>query len=305
MNKLIYFIVAIMVLAACDRDKLFKAEQYKNVFAFVGDDDNIYECYFDLGNDESVGFAAISVGGSNNITENLTINVVEDKSLVDDYNRTNYDMNVDKYAKTLSDRMYDIESDICTVDAGSVKGIFPIRIRPVGLSPDSTYFIPLKVQSFDNYEVNPDKSYLLFRVRTKNFYATDDGASYTQRGFRKVVGTSSETMIPGVKVLHPLSRNRVRVMAGSEIFEAEKSVINKGAIIIEVGDDNKVKILPYKNIEVTQVDGNEEFPNIFMIEDDGFKTYKTFLLSYKYKYDGVEYEMTEELRMEYNPKEEQ
>ena len=46
------------------------------------------------------------------------------------------------------------------------------------------------------------------------------------------------------------------------------------------------------------------FPNIFKIEDDGFKTYKTFLLRYNYVSGSTVVEMKEELRLEFKEEDE-
>lgn len=288
------------VLTSCDQDKIYEKEQYKNVFAFVSDSDNIYEDYFDLSDAESVGYVSFSMGGSNDITEDVNISVKEDLSVLDNYNIRNYDMNISDYSLPMPESKYDVESLSCTIPAGEVKATMPIRIRPVGLSPDSTYFIPFRVDSYDRYEVNPEKSTLLFRVRIKNYWAKDEGTSYTLTGLRKESG-SAEVSVPGVKTMHPISGNEVRVMAGTELFEQTKEVLNKGAIVLEVEEDNSVSVHPYRDIEVTQIDGDEEYPNIFKIVDDGFKTYKTFLIHYRYRFDGKEYEMKEELRLEFNP----
>ncbi len=121
----------------------------------------------------------------------------------------------------------------------------------------------------------------------------------------RIQGSASELEMPGTKVMHPLTVNSVRIMAGNETYESNINVFNRFAIVLEIGEDNKVSILPYANIEVTQVDGDSEFPNTFLIENDGFKTYKTFLLRYNYKSGNTIYEMKEELRMEFDEDEEE
>lgn len=301
LKNIIISTTLVLVLSSCNQDKVYEDEQYKNVFALICNDENVYEYFFDLKNDESTGYVSLSMGGSNNISENITINLVEDRSYIDTYNKINFDMDVSKYAKPLSQAKYDIESYECTIPAGEVKTSVPIKIRPNGLSPDSTYFIAIRVDSYNRYEVNPEKNYLLFSVKIKNYWSKNNGTSYTLRGFRKQEG-SSEVMVPGVKVMHPLTKNKVRIMAGTEIFEADRMVFNKSAITLEVSDNNKVTIAPYKDIKIEQINGDKDFPNTFKIEDDGFKTYKTFLLRYNYTIDGATYEMKEELRLEFDPK---
>jgi hypothetical protein len=46
------------------------------------------------------------------------------------------------------------------------------------------------------------------------------------------------------------------------------------------------------------VEDDPDFPNIFKIEDDGYRKYNTFLLRYNYKVGGTTYQMKEELRIE-------
>jgi hypothetical protein len=94
-------------------------------------------------------------------------------------------------------------------------------------------------------------------------------------------------------------------MAGIEQFVSDAAIINRYGIVLEIDDDNKIHISAFRNPEnspakviVTQVDGDPDFPNIFKIENDGFKDWKTFLLRYDYKVGSATYEMQEELRLE-------
>jgi len=67
-----------------------------------------------------------------------------------------------------------------------------------------------------------------------------------------------------------------------------------------IADDRKVTITPMRDLQITQIDGDKEYPNTFIYENDGYNHYKTFLLHYRYTLDGNTYEMKEELRMQYN-----
>jgi hypothetical protein len=121
---------------------------------------------------------------------------------------------------------------------------------------------------------------------------------------QREAGSASEIQMPGQKIMHPMTKNQVRVMAGNETFVSNINVFNKSAIVLTIQDDNSVTISPYKNLEVWQVDGDPDFPNIFKIEDDGYKKYKTFLLRYNFKQNGTTLEIKEELRLEYNEEDE-
>jgi hypothetical protein len=187
---------------------------------------------------------------------------------------------------------YNIDSYNLTIQAGERDGRVAIRVRPDGLSPDSTYFIPFKIDSYSAYEANPDKSDVLYQVLIKNRYATQAATSnYALRGVRDGVN------VMGVKQMHPISRNSVRIMAGTDAFQSNIDIINRNCIVLTVGNDNRVSISPFKNMEVEQLDGDPDFPNIFFVENDGYNLYKTFLLSYKCKAGDTVYTMKEELRV--------
>jgi hypothetical protein len=219
---------------------------------------------------------------------------VQDAAPFDKYNKDNFDVETEKFAQRLSSSKFDIDNYNFTIPAGGRSGRMAIRVRPDGLSPDSVYFIPLKVDSYSAYEVNPDKSDILYRVLIKNKYATQESTTnYTLRGTRNGVN------IMGTKPMHPISSNTVRVMAGTESFQSNVAAINNGCILLTIGSNNKVSISSYKNMVVEQVDDDPDFPNIFKIEDDGYRTYKTFLLRYNYMAGNTTYSMQEELRLEF------
>lgn len=291
-------------LQSCKEDEVYQKEQYKNVFALISESDNVARKLHKLG-EESIGYIAASMGGTNATEKDVTINLVEDKSLIDQFNRVNYDTDISKYVKAMPADKYDIESYQFKISAGQISGRLPIRIRPDGLSPDSAYFIPLRIDTYNSYEVNQKKSYVLYRVKTKNYYAVSDGTTmYNMRAKYRPQGSPSELEMPGTKIMHPLAKNKVRIIAGNEAYASEVTTFNRYAIILTVAEDNKVTISSYKNVVVTQVNGDADFPNLFKIEDDGFKKYKTFLLRYNYVSSGTVVEMKEELRLEFTPEDE-
>jgi hypothetical protein len=283
-------------MGSCNEDKLFEGELYKKVFALVSTDDyNIFTVVHDLDFPESVGYVAASVGGTNPTETDINVTLVQDVELFNNYNKDNFDMDAAKFAHLLSPGKYDIDNYNFTIPAGEKSGRMKIRIRPDGLSPDSVYFISLKVDAFSAYEVNPEKSDILYRVMIRNQYATQETTTnYSLRGFLNNV------QIPGIKPMHPISRNKVRIMAGTIPFQSEIAIINESAILLEIDDDDSVHISSYKDMKVEQVDGDPDFPNIFKIERDDYgKQFKTFLLNYKYTVGSTVNQMKEELRLEY------
>lgn len=296
--------IGLLSLQSCNDDEVYEKEQYKNVFALISETDNVARKFHFLGK-ESTGYVAASLGGTKATEKDIQVNLVEDKSLIDQFNKINFDNDVTKYIRPMPKDKYDIASMSFTIPAGEISGRLPIKIRPDGLSPDSAYFIPLRVNSFTDYEANPKKSYVLYRVKTKNYYALSDGTTlYSMRGKYRQQGSASELEMPGNKVMHPITTNSIRVMAGNEAYLSDISTFNRAAIVVTIGTDNKVTIKPYRNLVVTQVNGDPDFPNIFRIENDGFKTYKTFLLRYNYVSGGTVVEFKEELRLEFKAEDE-
>jgi hypothetical protein len=292
-------------IVACDENKQYEAELYKKVFAIVSSDNyNVFEKEHDLDEAESTGYISVSIGGTNPTETDVNITLVEDVNLFNRYNRGTHDVAIDKYARLLPAKHYTIESYDMTIPAGKREARLPIKIRPEGLSPDSTYLISLKIKDYSHYEVNPDKADILYRVLIKNYYAVQKspGTTYNMKG------KLDDGTILGTKRMFPLTRNSVRIMAGNPTEAAavpdNPDVVAKWSITLEIADNGHVTIKPFKNgrIQVEQLDDDDpEYPNKFYIEDDGFYTYKSFLLHYKYKVEGdnEEHEVKEELRLEF------
>lgn len=305
MNKYIKICMAILILCSavsCNRDEVFEKEQYKNVFALVSGTDNVYSWIHDLRKAESEGYVSASLGGTNPSTKDIKISLVEDPRLIDAYNLTAFDVNTSKYARILPKSNYTIDSYEFTIPTGRIKASIPVKIKPAGLSPDSIYMIALRANTYSTYEINPEKDYVLYQVRTKNWWGAQGGTVYNQRGNRLEAGsTGNPSQVFGTKRVFPLSANSVRILAGTELNDnADVNIYNWYSLILTIGNNDKVQIAPYSNIPVTQIDGDDEFPNIAFLEDDGFKTYKTILLCYSYlSKDGKMYNIKEELRLEF------
>ena len=305
MKQYIIILIILCVAVSCNRDEVFEREQYKNVFALISGTDNVSDWLHDLRKSESEGYVSASMGGSNPSKSDVRVSLVEDLKLIDNYNTTAFDVNTSRFIKPLPVDKYTISAYNFTIPAGFVKASIPVKIRPEGLSPDSSYFIALKVDTYSAYEVNPEKDYVLYRVRTKNWWSVQGGTAYTQRGDRVPAGTTNNPMqVFGSKRLYPLTAKSVRVLAGTELNDNSNSeVFRRRSMILDIGDDNKITIRPFSDrIVINQVDGDEDFPNVVLLNNDRFKYYKTFLLCYTYTHsDGVSYLMREELRTEYVP----
>jgi hypothetical protein len=284
---------------ACNDDAVFEKEQYKKVVALVSNEDyNVFPVVHDLSGEDVAGYISASVGGSNPSVEDVTLSLVQDNNLVDVYNIGNFDVSVEKYAKVLPSEKFRMESYNLTIPAGQKTGRITIWIRPEGLSPDTVYFVPLRVNTFTGYEINPDKADVLYKVFFKNYYAST--ASTTTYNMLAKYSRNMEAFvdIPGLVTVHPLSKNKIRLFAGDITFSANVQKIESSAITVEVLDNGRVKVAAYKDLDVVQLDGDTEFPNTYSFYDDGFKVYKQFLLHYRYSIGLNSWEWKQELRKE-------
>ena len=312
---------ALFSFVACNENEVFEKEQYKNIFGFVCESDNTKEKIVSLHLDEATTYVSISMGGSNTISQDVTINFEEDASLIDAYNSSNFDTDVAKYAIALPEDKYDIENYSCTIKAGERLGVIPVKVYPAGLSVDKTYFIPLRVTTYDNAEMDPEKGTILFQVGIKNHWAESTGTAYNMLGRRQNVtdfttgeaieSTASEISMPGTKYVYPYANDEVRLFPGNETYSTDHHKMEQMGMIIEIGEDTdgdkvrEVTIKPVRDLIVKMVEPSDEryddfYNNTYSIVDDGFNVYKTFYLQYYYSVDGKNfYHMKEEVRVEY------
>lgn len=312
---------ALFSFVACNEKEVFEKEQYKNIFGFVCESDNTKEKIVSLHLDEATTYVSISMGGSNTISQDVTINFEEDPSLIDAYNSSNFDTDVAKYAIALPEDKYDIENYSCTIKAGERLGVIPVKVYPAGLSVDETYFIPLRVTTYDNAEMDPEKGTILFQVGIKNHWAESTGTAYNMLGRRQnitdfttgeaIEATASEISMPGTKYLYPYANDEVRLFPGNETYSTDHHKMEQMGMIIEIGEDTdsdkvrEVTLKPVRDLIVKMVEPSDErydemYNNTYSILDDGFNIYKTFYLQYYYSVDGTNfYHMKEEVRVEY------
>lgn len=277
--------VAIMAMAGCNEDAQFEGELYKKVIYLLSNNDYTFQSVFELGK-ESTGYVSICCGGTEHINADVTVELEPDDEILAQYNKINYDIEEDKFAKVLDPEKYNIPSfkTVLTADNEDNYALLPITVNPDGLSPDSSYMIPLRIKSTSNYEINTDKQSVLFQVIIKNKYATMESATYYQTTGSEVRETSSGNLASGTSITRcvvPLSKNQVRIFAGTHSYtpsNVTREEIDKYALILTINDDNSINIAPYGSIEVEMLGGATD--NYFYIDD---KNRYIFALHYRYK----------------------
>jgi hypothetical protein len=306
MKKILFYLAACVAvgLASCDDDAIFKQELYKKVIALISTGDyNIFQEVHELTGNETIGYIAASCGGTTATESDVLITLEEDEEQLQTYNRAIYDADEDRYARFLPRDKYTIERYQIRIPAGERSGKTMIKVNGEGLSPDSIYFVSLRISDFSAFEANEKKSSLLYQVVIKNEYAAQStdlsqlwaGSIYSMTGLRNSVP------ILYSKQLQPLSRNKVRLMAGTEAFQPDTIVINRASIVLEVNEDNSLNITSYKGVYVSQTDDDPDYPNSYAKETNPLtnKQYNVFRLCYEYRIaGGALIQMKEELRME-------
>lgn len=296
MKKIILLTWAALLLAACNNDELFDKEMYKNIVALLSSDYyNTFEEVIDLSatGEAATGYIVACTGGTHAPSREMAIELENDLTALDFYNRSLFDGDESCYAKLLSPDKYEMESYQIHILPGERTGRTRVKIHPEGLSPDTTYFIGLKAKEQEGIELNAKKQTVLYQILIRNAYATQGDDLYYS-----MTGTSNGIATAGNKKLFPLTHNSVRMTAGTETFESTEAAINETSLILEVDTDGHVSIKPYKTMEVKQIDNDPKFPNTFRVEESYGHTYNVFLLSYEYTLKGKTRKMQEELRLE-------
>lgn len=262
-SAILFAISTLFVYVSCDNYDQFTDEQYKKVIYVLSRDNNkVYPGIHDLKDPVTTGYVTVYAGGTNPIEEDVTIEFEQDDSLFHLYNRINFDIDTVKFAQILDTARFDIQSYSVTLKAGSDQpyALLPIRVHTEGLSPDSTYFIPLKIKSISNYEVNPEYSAVLYQVYLENAFAQQkEQTSYSLRGEKQEEGGVLAKITSNSKRAYPISSDQIRIFADLKNSSDKENEINQFSILLQIKEDSTIAITSYKPdlMEVEQLDINE------------------------------------------------
>lgn len=273
------------LMTACDENDQFKGELYEKVIYVLSDNDHIFSSVHKLG-ETSTGYVTIYCGGTEHITEDVRVEMEPYTQALDDYNYVNYDLDESRYARLLDPSHYTIEdySTVLKANSPDYYSLIPIKVNPDGLSPDSTYIIPMRIKSVSDHRVNPDKDKVMYRVVLANKFATMERTTYYQMTGVETLGLSAGDNASGVsvtRVVAPLAKNKVRVFAGTHSYVPNNVTleeIDKYAMTVTFNDDHTVGIEPYGDIEVEMVDDPES--NYWEYNEKGWLM---LYMSYRYK----------------------
>lgn len=296
-SRILLIAVVALCITACDEDAQFDKELYKKVIYALSEDDLTFSVYHDLNQEESTGFVSIGCGGTKHVDRDVMVEIELDNDAVAQYNKLHFDIDESKFAHSLASERFRIPDMTTELRKDNVDdyNTIPVYVRPEGLSPDSTYLIPLRIKSVSDYEVNPDKSTVLYRVLLKNDYAVQSPiTTYKTTGLDikyKENGTIDEARSFTVsRIAVPLTKNSIRCFVSMNSYDASKltkDAIQKYAMSITV---NKDATLTVASMGTTQIEMIDDGSNYYKETTSGLVKLQSFYVHYRYRFlkDGCD-----------------
>ena len=269
------------LMISCNEIDYLKTEQYEKIVYTLGNSDFVFDINLKMVDENSI-LGQIPVGLSGTLADDEDIEVTFEKDLesIEIYNVLNFGFQKEKYAKELKQKYYNIENSVAVIKAGSEVGTLPITIKPIGLSPDSIYFIPLRISNVSKHKYMEDRCRVLCRPRLENKYASEqkftlyasDGMS---KGFKDGEFVGSEVLFSATKLVMPISHNKIRTTIHGNTDKRDETYLHKYSMYITVQEDNTIVL-----------EGCDPDLQLTQLVEDGMNIYNsdthTFRLLYSY-----------------------
>lgn len=257
MKPIIYFLsitCLFLSLMACEED-LLRQEQYKPMIYLKSGDNNIFHYPHRLNDSVSTGYITAGSGGSMPLTSDASVRIQLDTTFLYDYNYRNFGKEHAKYARLLPSNSYAIPYNKRVIKAGDINAtaFFPIEVDANRLSPDTTYMLPIKIESAEGFEINEEKNFILYQIDLMNDYASPESNIYKMRGTKHPEGGIKSNITSNKRVV-PLSKNKIRIFPENLIFSTKSETIENSCIVLVINSDNTVLLRPYKNVKIEQLE---------------------------------------------------
>lgn len=322
-NIVLTFIV-MFIFASCNSYD-FEQEQYRNEINLLSNSDLVYDRQVaSLKEDGDTIYVVAGLSGTNSSGSDFNVGIIDADSLFHAYNKSNFDIEVDRFARWLPQECYTLPQTEMKIPAGAFQVKFPIFLKNLELlSPDSIYFLNYQIDPSKTGPFNPKKKEVLLRIYKQNEFATTKSNAFYNYTSSYITLLTPDAGAPNrptsANQVFPLGENSVRMLAGSENmgdYKTALSRINNLSIKVTVNDKTphnpaarEVVIEPYKSLDVVQMPPLDSYDNTYLINaistPDGRSTYyKEFRLHYKYRIRSTDpyKEVKAVLRMEYNPR---
>ena len=117
------------VLSACNEYD-FDQEQYRNEVGLLSNSSLIYDRQVaNVGQEKDTIYLVATVSGSQISPNTHHVALLESDSLLKAYNKSNFDIEKEKFAKLLPDECYDFPNKELDIQAGTSKVMFPIYLK--------------------------------------------------------------------------------------------------------------------------------------------------------------------------------
>ncbi len=301
------------VLGACNSYD-FDQEQYRKEINLLQNTEGVFDRQVvDMADETSEKGAIINIvaglSGSRPSNQAYSVSLINSDSLFNAYNKSNFDIETERYARRLPVECYEEPELRQDIPAGKSQVLFPFRLKNLSkLSPDSVYMLNYEIDKDTETPYNPKKRHVLLRIHWKNDYASTARQMAYSYNSAKVItpattptGTATLRRPTNSLTAFPLTKNSVRFLAGDEEYGDYKKAlrqINQKSIIIEVGEQlpenplaRYITIKPYKEeeMEVKMMTPLGEYDNTFLLNEmqvlggGNSKFYKEFRVHYKYR----------------------
>ncbi len=277
-NKFFFCCILLFSIIGC-QEEFDTKEVYKKIVYIINSDDAISPFTHPFTGAESTGFVSVYCSGSLMPENDILVELGYDNELVSKYNFTEFENDTGKYVVPLASKYYKIPSFSATIKKGEPHANVFINVNPEGLSPDTTYVIPLKIISSSEYEISEKLSSILYSVKLENDYS----GKYRMVGTLREEGSTDKPQeVFKEKTLVPLNKNTCRMFFSAE--NELKENIGIRTFKFSVQSDNRI-VISEEN-DVLDMGGS-----YFETTDKEEK----IVLNYSFERSGVRYEMNEKL----------
>lgn len=268
--------IILFLISSC-HEEFDEKEVYKKVVYIVHSENMINYFTHPFTGSSTEGFISLYCSGSLMPEKDIDLEIGFDDELIEKYNYIEFENEEAKYVKFLSPEYFNIPSFRVKIKGGEPFGIMPIFVTSEGLSPDTTYVIPLRIIKISDYEISEDLSSILYAIRLENSYS----GLYQMTGSLLAEGsTDMPQQVFKDKTLVPIDQFSCRMFVSTENELREN--IQTRTVTFSIKADNTIAIK--EENDILDLGGSTYNPDRNMIS-----------LNYSFLSAGERYEIQEKL----------
>lgn len=231
----------LLMCFGCANENPIEKEQYFKQIYLVGGQDYVFSTELDYSDTARETFVSVACSGSLNADTDVEVTLSVEPKVCSDYNATYLgEGKEDQYYKVLPSVKFEIPDPVGVIPAGEVYGRIPVKINTETLHCDSSYAIPLRIDTATIYPVNNEVRTLLLGIKLKNAFS----------GEYEMTGTSNGQTISMQKTLKACGVRDVR-MFYAMTREDDKTLIKDHCVVLHVNTDNSVTVSGWDLLEAS------------------------------------------------------